>query len=111
MKVSPEVLVAMDDGLMNNTRFRLAAALSSGRYLPVGTLTAAEGGDRTDAYATKLRESTATTLVTAPAAPGAAHTVNQEKLAAAAHAAGFRPAQSFTLPDGRRLEVWWRGRG
>ena len=111
MKVSPEVLVAMDDGLMSNTRFRLAAALSSGRYLPVGTLTAAEGGDRTGAYATKLRESRATTLVTAPAAPGAAHTVNQENVAAAASAVGFRPARSFTLPDGRRLEVWWRGGG
>jgi 4-amino-4-deoxy-L-arabinose transferase-like glycosyltransferase len=37
--------------------------------------------------------------------------VNMGEAAAAARLTGFVPAFEFTLPDGRRLEVWWLERG
>jgi hypothetical protein len=107
-RVAPDLIVAMDDGLLNNTRFRLAAALSTGRYLPVGRLAPARGQDRAAAYVSELRASDASALVTAPPAPGAQRTLVLATVAAGARAAGFRPLRRFRLPDGRPLQLWWK---
>jgi hypothetical protein len=107
-RIAPDLIVAMDDGLLNNTRFRLAAALSTGRYLPVGRLAPAGAHDAAAAYEAQLRGSHASALVTAPPTPGAKRTLTLGKVAEGARAAGFRPLQSFHLPDGRLLELWWK---
>jgi hypothetical protein len=109
--LSPTLIVAMDDELFNNTRLRLAAALWFHRYLPVGRLTAAAGEDRPSVYAQKLRASRATALVMAPPGPGAPSTLTQANVAAGARQAHFRRLQTFVLPDGRPLQVWWRSEG
>jgi hypothetical protein len=107
-RVAPDLIVAMDDGLLNNTRFRLAAALSTGRYLPVGRLAPVRAEDHAAAYASELRASHASALVTAPPAPGAEPTLALANVAAGARALGFRPLRRFRLPDGRALELWWK---
>jgi 4-amino-4-deoxy-L-arabinose transferase-like glycosyltransferase len=109
--VRPTVIVAMEDRLFNNTRIRLAAALWFGRYLPVGRLTAAAGGDRASAYASELRASGSPALLTAPPEPGAQGTLTTTKVTTGASEAGFRPLRRFRLPDGRPLQLWWRSDG
>jgi hypothetical protein len=104
----PEVLMAMDDELFNNTRLRLAAAISSGRYLAVGRLTPKAGGDRVADYAATLRTATANALVLAPRQRGIEKTLTPAKVEKAGRLAGFYFVRRFMLPDGRPLSIWWR---
>jgi Dolichyl-phosphate-mannose-protein mannosyltransferase len=104
--VAPRVLVAADDGLFNNTRLRLASALLSGEYMPVGRLTPSTTGDRVTTYVLKIHAYRANAIVVTRAAPGSARTITLSKIAAAARQTGFRRARRFSLPDGRPAWVW-----
>ena len=104
--VAPRVLVAADDNLFNNTRLRLASALLAGQYMPVGRLVSLVGGDRTDAYAMKIRSYQANAIVSARRHRGTPKMITVAKVIAAARETGFSRAHRFALPDGRPAWVW-----
>lgn len=103
------ITLGLDDRIFGNSRLILAAQLWYHRYQPVDYLTSS-GGDTVASYRRQLlaprRENA---LVSGELAPPA--TVTRAKVEAAARSLGFTPVKSFTLPDGRKIRLWWREPG
>jgi Dolichyl-phosphate-mannose-protein mannosyltransferase len=102
--------LGLDDRIFGNSRLILAAQLWFHRFLPVDYLRSWAGGDTVASYRRQLqtprRENA---LVTGPPPPGGG-SVTRTKVEAAARSLGFRRARSLSLPDGRKIWIWWRGR-
>ena len=103
------ITLGLDDRIFGNSRLILAAQLWYHRYQPVDYLTSS-AGDTVASYRRQLlsprRENA---LVSGELAPPA--TVTRAKVEAAARSLGFAPVKSFTLPDGRKIWLWWREPG
>jgi len=103
------ITLGLDDRIFGNSRLILAAQLWDHRYQPVDYLTSSDG-DTIASYRRQLlaprRENA---LVSGELAPPA--TVTRAKVEAAARSLGFAPVKSFTLPDGRKIWLWWREPG
>jgi hypothetical protein len=101
------ITLGFDDRIFGNSRLILAAQLWYHRYQPVDYLKSFPEGDRVDAYRRQLqaprREDA---LITGEPAPGA--TITRSKVEGAARSLGFAPVRSFTLPDRRKIWIWWR---
>jgi hypothetical protein len=101
--------LGLEDRIFGNSRLIVAAQLWFHRYLPVDYLVPFSGGDTVASYRHQLLSpKTENALVTGDPPPSGT-TVTRSKVEAAARSLGFAPAKSFTLPDGRRIWVWWRG--
>lgn len=100
------ITLGLDDRIFGNSRLMLAAQLWYHRYQPVDYLTSSDG-DTVASYRRQLlaprRENA---LVSGELAPPA--TVSRARVEAAARSLGFTPVKSFTLPDGRKIWIWWR---
>jgi len=101
------LVLGFDDLIFSNSRLILAAQLWYHRFLPVDYLRSFTGGDTIRSYQRQLvlprRENA---LVIGEPAPYA--TITRTKVEASARTLGFAREKSFTMPDGRRLWVWWR---
>lgn len=100
--------LGLDDLIFSNSRLILAAQLWFHQYLPVDYLRSAPEGNTVASYRRQLvsprRENA---LITGEPAPRA--TITRSKVEAAARSLGFARIRSFTLPDGRKIWIWWRG--
>jgi 4-amino-4-deoxy-L-arabinose transferase-like glycosyltransferase len=100
-----DLMLGFDDLIFSNSRLILAAQLWYHRYLPVDYLL--PDGDTVASYRRQLqvprRENA---LLIGEPAPRS--TISRTKVEAAARRLGFTPERSFTMPDGRRLWLWWR---
>ena len=101
--------LGLDDLILSNSRFILAAQLWFHRFLPVDYLRSSPEGDTVASYRRQLLSpKTENALVTGDPAPKS--TITRGKVEAAARSLGFRRVKSFTLPDGRTIWLWWKGR-
>jgi hypothetical protein len=101
--------LGLDDLILSNSRFILAAQLWFHRFLPVDYLRSSPEGDTVASYHRQLLSpKTENALVTGDPAPKS--TITRGKVEAAARSLGFRRVKSFTLPDGRTIWLWWKGR-
>jgi hypothetical protein len=77
--------------------------------LPVDYLHSFTAGDTVASYRRQLVDPLpVNALITAD--PGPRETITRTKVVAAARSLGFVPVKSFTMPDGRTIRIWWRGR-
>ena len=100
------MILGTDDLIFSNWRLILAAQLWERRFQPVGYLQTFPDGDTVQSYRRQLLETPRHAFVSFDPAPYS--TVTRRKAEAAARSLGFVRARSFTMPDGRELEVWWR---
>jgi Dolichyl-phosphate-mannose-protein mannosyltransferase len=99
--------LGLDDLLFGNSRLILAAQLWYHRFLPVDYLRSFPDGDTVSSYRRQLvSPHPENELITGEERPG--RTITQSKVDAAARSLGFAPVRSFTLPDGRKIWIWWR---
>jgi hypothetical protein len=103
------LMLGPDDLIFSNWRLSLAAQLWFHRWLPVDYLTTFPSGDSAASYRRQLLSPPHNALVSFD--PSERAKITRWKVEAAARALGFRPEKSFTMPDGRKLWIWWRGRG
>jgi len=102
------LMLGIDDGLFSNSRLILAAQLEYHRFLPVDYLHASDAGDTVASYRHQLALPRQTNALVVGRPPPNGSSVTRGKVEAAAHSLGFVPVRSFTMPDGRRIWVWWR---
>jgi Dolichyl-phosphate-mannose-protein mannosyltransferase len=104
------LILGFNDLIFANSRLTLAAQLWMHRWLPVDYLHPYLDGDTVAAYRHQLLVPLrVNALVTADPSPR--ETITRSKVVAAARSLGFTPVKSFTMPDGRAMRIWWRGRG
>jgi 4-amino-4-deoxy-L-arabinose transferase-like glycosyltransferase len=106
--------LGLEDEILSNSRYRLAAQLWFHRYLPVDYLRPYPDGDTVAAYRRQLLSPIPTNALVIGNPSPVKHpriVITRSKVEAAARSLGFAPAKSFTLPDGRRISVWWRPSG
>jgi 4-amino-4-deoxy-L-arabinose transferase-like glycosyltransferase len=100
------LVLGFDDLIFSNSRLILAAQLWYHRFLSVDYLLPSPD-DSMAAYRRQLqRPPPDNALVIGE--PSRSSTIARSKVEATARALGFVPMRSFTMPDGRRLWVWWR---
>jgi hypothetical protein len=100
------LMLGTDDLIFSNWRLSLAAQLWFHRWQPVDYLTTFPNGDNVGWYRRQLLSPPHNALVIFDPRPYAK--ITPRKVAAAARPLGFRPLKSFTMPDGRKLQIWWR---
>lgn len=101
--------LGFNDLIFGNSRLTLAAQLWLHRWLPVDYLHSFTAGDTVASYRRQLVDPLpVNALITAD--PGPRETITRTKVVAAARSLGFVPVKSFTMPDGRTIRIWWRGR-
>jgi hypothetical protein len=101
--------LGLDDLIVSNSRLILAAQLWFHRFLPVDYLRSFPDGDTVASYRRQLLSPTPeNALITGEPRRGA--TITRRKVEAAARSLGFIPVKSFTMPDGRKIRIWWRER-
>jgi Dolichyl-phosphate-mannose-protein mannosyltransferase len=99
--------LGLDDLLFGNSRLILAAQLWYHRFLPVDYLRSFPDGDTVASYRRQLvSPRPENELITGEERPG--RTITQSKVEAAARSLGFARVKSFTLPDRRKIWIWWR---
>ena len=101
--------LGLDDLIFSNSRLILAAQLWFHRWQPVDYLRSFPDGDTVASYRRQLLSpQPANALITGDrrGAP-----ITRGKVEAAARSLGFIPVNSFTMPDGRKIRIWWRERG
>jgi hypothetical protein len=102
--------LGLDDRIFGNSRLILAAQLWYHRYLPVHYLRSFTDGDTVGSYRRQLLLAPPrNALVTGDPPPNGA-TITRSRVVAAARSLGFKPVKSFTMPDGRKIRIWWRER-
>jgi hypothetical protein len=95
--------------IFSNSRLILAAQLWFHRFQPVDYLRSFPDGDNVASYRRQLLSPTReNALVTGEAPPGG--TITRRKVEVAARSLGFVPVKSFTMPDGRKIRIWWQER-
>jgi hypothetical protein len=105
---SPQITLGLDDLLFTNTRLILPAQVWFHRFLPVDYLQSSSGGDKVSSYRNQLASHPVNALITGEGPPYAS--ITRRKVEAAARSLGFVRSKAFTLPDGRTIWMWWRGR-
>ena len=104
------LILGSEDLIFSNWRLVLAAQLWFHRYQPVDYLHSDLEGDTVASYRRQLiSPQPQNALVTFDPPPYAK--VTQWKVEAAARSLGFTPVKAFTMPDGRKIWVWWREHG
>jgi 4-amino-4-deoxy-L-arabinose transferase-like glycosyltransferase len=103
---SLDLVLGFDDLIFSNSRLILAAQLWYHRFLPVGYLLPAPA-DSVAAYRRQL-ETPPQDNALVIGEPSSRSTITRTTVETAARSLGFAPQKSFTMPDGRRLWVWWR---
>jgi hypothetical protein len=99
--------LGLDDLLFGNSRLILAAQLWYHRFLPVDYLRSLPAGDTVRAYRRQLLSpQPENELITGQERRG--RTITQSKVEVAARSLGFVRVKSFSLPDRRRIWIWWR---
>jgi hypothetical protein len=99
--------LGFDDLIFSNSRLILAAQLWYHQFLPVDYLVSVPNGDTVASYRRQLLSPrTQNALLIAEPAPHA--TITRSKVEAAARSLAFTPVESFTLPGGRTVWLWWR---
>ena len=101
--------LGLDDLIFSNSRLILAAQLWFHRFLPVDYLRSFPDGDTVASYRRQLLSPQPANALITGDRPGA--TITRGKVEAAARSLGFIPVKSFTMPDGRKIRIWWRERG
>jgi 4-amino-4-deoxy-L-arabinose transferase-like glycosyltransferase len=107
---TPDALFATRDPLFNNTRLALAAELWFEKPFKARPLAPAARGDPAETCRTRLTLAGNNFLVTADRGRAEITGCRVAKVGDAVHDLGFVPVRGFTLPDGRRLHVWWLDR-
>jgi len=101
--------LGLDDRIFGNSRLILAAQLWFHQFLPVKYLRSFTAGDTVASYRRQLltprRENA---LITGEQPPYSR--ITRANVEAAARSLGFTPVRSFTMPDGRKIWIWWRTR-
>jgi hypothetical protein len=105
---SLSLTLGLDDRIFANSRLTLAAQLWYHRYLPVHYLRSFPDGDTASSYRRQLVSPQPKNALVTGDPPPSGGTVTRWKVEAAASSLGFKPAKSFTLPDGRTIWIWWR---
>jgi hypothetical protein len=103
--------VGLEDEILSNSRFRLAAQLWFHRYVGVDYLRPYPDGDNVAAYRRQLdspRQVNALMIGNPSPVKHPRIVITRSKVETAARSLGFAPVKSFTLPDGRKLWMWWR---
>jgi hypothetical protein len=100
--------LGLDDRIFANSRLTLAAQLWYHRYLPVHYLRSFTGGDTASSYRRQLLSPQPKNALVTGDPPPSGGTVTRWKVEAAASSLGFKPVKSFTMPDGRTIQIWWR---
>jgi 4-amino-4-deoxy-L-arabinose transferase-like glycosyltransferase len=100
--------LGLDDRIFANSRLTLAAQLWDHRYLPVHYLRSFTGGDTASSYRRQLLSPEPKNALVTGDPPPSGGTVTRWKVEAAASSLGFKPVKSFTMPDGRTIQIWWR---
>jgi hypothetical protein len=100
--------LGFDHLIFSNSRLILAAQLWFHRFLPVDYLRSFPDGDTVASYRRQLLSSEPANALVIGDRPGAK--ITRRKAEAAARSLGFIPVKSFTMPDGRRIQMWWRER-
>jgi 4-amino-4-deoxy-L-arabinose transferase-like glycosyltransferase len=101
------LMLGTDDLIFGNSRLILAAQLWFHRWLPVDYLHPYPDGDTATAYRRQLLSPLrVNALITGEPSPYSA--ITRRKVEAAARSLGFLPVKSFTMPDGRKIWIWWR---
>ena len=103
------IILGPDDLIFSNWRLILAAQLWFKRWQPVDYLTPFPDGDTVAAYRRQLQAPERHNALIS-FEPTRYAKVTRAKAEAAARSLGFAPVKSFTMPDGRRLWIWWRER-
>lgn len=102
--------LGLDDRIFANSRLILAAQLWFHRFLPVDYLRPYPDGDNIAAYRSQLLSpQPVNALITGQ--PPKVTSITRKKVEAAARSLGFSRLRSFTMPDGRKIWIWWREPG
>lgn len=114
-KHDPVVFFAVQDPFVNTNSLALVAQ-EHGITLPIGVL--APPREAGESYAAQLQDPARglpdVIIIGRPSSNAAARAfappVDMTRVRLAASREGFRPSGHLTLPDGRRMELWWRER-
>jgi len=97
--------LGFDHLIFSNSRLILAAQLWFHRWQPVDYLRSSPESDTVISYRRQLLSpERANALITGPGAR-----ITRRKVETAARSLGFLPVRTFAMPDGRDIQVWWRG--
>jgi 4-amino-4-deoxy-L-arabinose transferase-like glycosyltransferase len=108
----PALASGFDDPLLSNTRIALGSELALSRPLSTLFLKPFPQGDSAASYRSQLQESHSNLLITGERGPGTPGIrLTRPRVEAGARSLGFKPVRLFTLPDGRKLTMWWRPMG
>jgi hypothetical protein len=107
-RVPLKLTLGLDDRIFGNSRLILAAQLWFHRYLPVDYLKAFPDGDTVASYRRQLLSPPHDNALITGNPPPSGASITRSKVETAARALGFAPVKSFTLPDGRKVSIWWR---
>jgi hypothetical protein len=99
--------LGFDHLIFSNSRLILAAQLWFHRFQPVDYLR--PDGDTVASYRRQLLSPEPANALITGDAPRA--DITRNNVEAAARSLGFVPVRSFSMPDGSRIQVWWRDRG
>jgi hypothetical protein len=103
--------LGLDDRIFGNSRLILAAQLWYHRFLPVDYLNAFPGGDTAASYRRQLLSPKAENALVTGEPPPSGSSITRSKVEAAARSLGFARVRTFTMPDGRKIWLWWRDVG
>jgi 4-amino-4-deoxy-L-arabinose transferase-like glycosyltransferase len=103
--------LGLDDRIFGNSRLILAAQLWFHRFLPVDYLSSFPNGDTVASYRSQLLAPQPENALIIGDPPPSGSAITRGKVEAAARSLGFTPMKSFTMPDGRRIRIWWRETG
>jgi 4-amino-4-deoxy-L-arabinose transferase-like glycosyltransferase len=103
-----EPMLGLDDRIFGNSRLILAAQLWFHRYQAVDYLHAYTAGDTVASYRQQLTSPVRVNELITGEPPRNGSTVTRRKAEAAGRSLGFVRVKSFSLPDGRKLWIWWR---
>jgi hypothetical protein len=99
--------LGLDDLILSNSRLILAAQLWFHQFLPVDYLRSFPAGDSVASYRRQLLTPRRENALITGEQPRYS-TITRAKVEAAARSLGFTPVRSFTMPDGRKIWIWWR---
>jgi hypothetical protein len=102
--------LGLDDRIFGNSRLILAAQLWYHRFLPVDYLNAFPGGDTAASYRRQLLSPKPENALVTGEPPPSGSSITRSKVEAAARSLGFARVRTFTMPDGRKIWLWWRER-
>lgn len=103
--------LGLDDRIFGNSRLILAAQLWYHRFLPVDYLNAFPGGDTAASYRRQLLSPKPENALVTGEPPPSGSSITRSKVEAAARSLGFARVRTFTMPDGRKIWLWWRDVG